>query len=65
MLRSHLKNKHPGILLSEKEVFMIYDAPGLARQVLGKTITMERAEFLGSSLFNGWALRSTLMVSIG
>lgn len=65
MLHNHFKNRHPGTPLPKKEVFMIYDAPGLARQVLGKKITMERAEFLGDSLFNAWALQPTLMISVG
>jgi hypothetical protein len=45
---------------------MIYDAGGLVKQVLAKTLTMERAEFLGYSLFADWASSpSILIISVG
>lgn len=64
-LHNHLRNRHPGIPAFEKERYMIYDASGLVKQIWNKKITMKRAEFLAHSLFNNWALESTLMISVG
>ena len=66
MLRNHLKVKHPGAELpGTRQLPIIYDARGLARQLLDKEITVERADFLAQSLFKTWALPRTLMMSVG
>jgi hypothetical protein len=66
-LREHLEISHPGtkLLRVERERHMIYDARGLANQVLNKKITMERARILGDSLFAAWASPSELIISVG
>jgi len=64
-LRSHFSNRHPGIPLLEEERYRIYDARRLIIQVRNGEITKERAEFLGTLLFNSWALQSTVIISVG
>ena len=64
-LHVHFKKKHPDTALPENKRLIIYDARGLARQLLDKEITVERADFLAQSLFKNWALQRTLMISVG
>jgi len=50
-LRNHLTHKHAGVSMPEVEVFMIYDAKGLVKQVLSKEISVEQAMGEARSLF--------------
>jgi len=43
-LRQHFKKAHPGVPFPEHEGFMIYDAKGLAKQLLNEEITVGQAE---------------------
>ena len=49
-LRNHLTRKHTGAPMPEVEVYMIYDAKGLVKQLLNKVIdvgqAVEEAQFL-------------------
>jgi len=64
-LRSHFRNRHPGIPLLEEERYKIYDARWLINRFRDGEITKERAELLGNFLFDSWALQSTLSISVG
>ena len=56
-LRNHLTHKHAGVLMPEVEVYMIYDAKGLVKQLLNKEIDVEQAVGEAQSLFQKKAVQ--------
>lgn len=64
-LNVHFRKRHPDTALPENKRFIIYDAPGLVRQLLDKKVTTERVEFVAQSLFKNWALKPTFVISVG
>ncbi len=50
-LRGHLDDKHSGVPMPEQEAYTIYNAKGIAKQIVNNETTIERAVVEAWSLF--------------